>query len=480
MKYITLILLTSLLTIPGLARAADARKPNIVFIFIDDMGYGDIGPFGATLSKTPHLDRMAKEGIKLTSFYVSSTACTPSRSALMTGCYADRVGMDGNVVFPGDKRGLNPDEITIAEMLKAKGYVTGIFGKWHLGDHPKFMPDKQGFDEYVGIPYSNDMWPGKKNRAPLPFIKDHKAVAHISDGKNQAPLTDTVAAASIDFIKRHKDRPFFAYIPHAAVHVPRYVLKEKADKLPEGLSGGDIYTRVQIEEIDENVGQVMATLKELGIAEKTLVFFTSDNGGSSGTSKGGLRGGKGGPKYEGHMRVPTVAWWPGTIPAGTVTDEVGATIDILPTLAKLTGAAVPSDRIIDGKDISDLLLRPGAKSPHEVLFYEYEGVRKGKWKLVRLRREKKDELFDLEADLGEKNNIAAKHPDILEELQGLLAAHTQKVQSQKRPAAFVKNPTPISTKGLPTLVEYLGLGDIEVVPEFKIMPAKRKKPKKKR
>jgi len=435
-------------------------KPNFVFIFIDDMGYGDIGPFGSTQNKTPELDRMAKEGIKLTNFYVSSTACTPSRSALMTGCYADRVNMDGRVVFPGDKRGLNPDEITIAEVLKTKGYATGCFGKWHLGDQPGFMPLAQGFDEYAGIPYSNDMWPMLKSVKcpPLPFVKGNKAVAHVPDDKNQALLCDAVTAEAVDFIKRHSDGPFFLYVPYSYIHGPRHTRKDRLEK-----AEGNV-TRAQIEEVDSGVGQILKTLKELGLSEKTLVIFTSDNGGSGHTSMGPLRGAKGGPKYEGHMRVPTVAWWPGRIPAGSVTHEIGATIDILPTFASIAGAKVPTDRVIDGKDISDILLgKPGAKSPHDVLYYEIEGVRKGKWKLVRLPRPKgKIALYDLEADIGEKNDLSAKFPDKAAELNALLDAHAKALQKDRRPAAFVENPKPISVEGLPTLAEYLGQTDFEV------------------
>ena len=437
-----------------------AESPNFVLIFIDDMGYGDIGPFGSTKNKTPHLDRMAEEGIRFTNFYVSSTACTPSRSALMTGCYADRVGMDGRVCFPADARGLNPDEITIAEVLKSKGYATGCFGKWHLGDQPEFLPLKQGFDEYVGIPFSNDMWPhlAKYDLPPLPFIKGNQAVAYIPDGNSQALLCDVVTDAAVDFIKRHRDEPFFVYVPHAFIHWPRFTLRDNAER-----ADGDV-TRAQIEEVDQSVGQILKTLKGLGLSDNTLVIFTSDNGGSAGTSMGPLRGAKGGPKYEGHMRVPTVAWWPGRIPAGSVTHDIAATIDILPTFAHLAGAEAPQDRVIDGKDISDLLFaKAGAKSPHEVHFYEIDGVRRGQWKLVRLPKGK-FELYDLDADVGEQNDLSKQFPDRVAELKSLLDAHAQHLQENRRPAAFVKNPKPLltSTEGVPTLVEYFGRTGIEV------------------
>lgn len=435
-----------------------SKLPNIVFIFIDDMGYGDIGPFGSTQNKTPHLDQMAKEGIVFSNFYVSSTASTPSRSALLTGCYAERVGMEGDVVFPADKRGLNPKEITIAEILKSKGYATGCFGKWHLGDQPEFLPLKQGFDEYSGIPYSNDMWPGntKRNWPPLPFMKDNKVVAYIPDGVNQALLCDAVTDATVDFIKRHRNNPFFAYVPHAYVHQPRYTLHERAEK-----ADGNVF-RAQVEEVDGSVGRILATIKELGLSENTLVFFTSDNGGSNGTSMGPLRGGKGGPEYEGHKRVPTIAWWPGRISANSMTFEIGATIDILPTLAGIAGAGIPDDRIIDGYDISALLFgRPGAKSPHDILYYGTGGVRQGKWKLVRIGD--KNELYNLETDLGEKTDLSKQNPEKLQELSAQLDAHILDLNQNYRQAAFVENPKPLMTKtdNVPTLAEYMGLSDIE-------------------
>ena len=434
-----------------------AAKPNIIVIFTDDMGYGDISPF-SDKHKTPNLDRMAAEGIKLTDFYVSSVACTPSRSSLMTGCYAQRVGMGGNVVFPADVRGLNPSETTLAEMLKNVGYATGCFGKWHLGDQPGFMPMNQGFDEYEGIPYSNDMWSeagkpmGKKNYPPLPYMKHDKVVAHIPDGASQAVLTDAISDATVDFIQRHAKKPFFAYVPLAAVHYPWFVTKERREA-----AGGDDFA-AQITEVDQFVGRVIDTLKSLGIDRNTLVFFSNDNGGGGKTFGGPLRGGKFGPEYEGHTRVPTLAMWPGKIPAGCVCAEIGTTADVLPTLASISGAAVPTDRIIDGKNISDLLLgKPGAKSPHEVLFYGDGGVRQGKWKLVRHRVKADwfDELYDLEADLGEKTNLAAQEPERVKAMKALLDAHNAELKKSVRPAGLVQNPKPIlpDVTGIPSLAE---------------------------
>jgi beta-fructofuranosidase len=449
--------------------------PNIVVIFIDDMGYGDIGPFGNTVNQTPHLDRMAKEGNVLRQFYVANTACTPSRSALMTGTYAHRIGMDQSVVFPGEKRGLNPEEITIAEMLKAKGYATGCFGKWHLGDQKAFLPLAQGFDEYFGIPYSNDMWPGNArgnpvtNRGPyepLPVIRGNEAVAYVADGADQSLLCEVVTDEAVKFIRKHKGEPFFCFVPHAYVHLPRYARPEILAR-----AGGDP-NRANVEEVDTSVGRILDTLQELKIAENTLVLFTSDNGGARGMTMGPLRGGKGGPKYEGHMRVPTVTWWPGTIPAGTVTDEIAVTTDLLPTMAKLTGGIVPKDRTIDGKDAADVLLgKAGAKSPHQLHFYEVEGIRRGNWKLVRVPRKggrRVSELYDLGKDPGETTNLAVQHPELTKELEGLLAKHAEGIAADTRPAAFVEDAKPILTEpgDLPRLREYVGKPGVRAGPAF--------------
>ena len=436
-----------------------------MIIFIDDMGYGDIGPFGNTVNQTPNLDRMAREGLRLTQFYVSNTACTPSRSALMTGTYAHRIGMDGSVVFPGESRGLNPHEITIAELLKAEGYTTGCFGKWHLGDQPDFLPLAQGFDEYFGIPYSNDMWPGNKrgnpvtNRGPytpLPIIRQNEAVAYVSDGADQSLLCEVMTDEAVKFIRKHRDGPFFLYLPHAYVHNPRYARPEILKK-----ADGDV-NRANVEEVDTSVGRVLDALRELRLEEKTLVLFTSDNGGAGGMSMGPLRGGKGGPKYEGHMREPTVAWWPGTIPPGTESNAIVTTTDIFPSLARLVGAKVPDDRIIDGKDSLDALLgKPGAQSAHEVRYYEVDGIRRGDWKLVKSRG-RKSELYDLAADLGETNDLAAQHPDIVRELEELLAKHAASIAANLRPAGFVENAKPIISEpgDLPRLRDFMGLPDV--------------------
>ncbi len=419
-------------------RSAGTR-PNFVIIFIDDMGYGDIEPFGSGTNSTPHLNRMAAEGMKLTSFYIGWAACTPSRASLMTGCYAKRVGMDGRVCFPAEARGLNPDEITIADILKGRGYATGCFGKWHLGDQPEFMPDKHGFDYYYGIPYSNDMWrfhPNNKkyNFPPLPLLRNDEVIGTVETGDDQAMLCKQFTEEAVSFIRKNKDRPFFVYLPHAFIHRPRFARREFMQKAANE-------TEAQIEETDWSAGQILKTLRELNLDKNTLVIFTSDNGGAGGTSMGPLRGGKGGPVYEGHMREPTIAWWPGRIPPGSVCDEIAGTMDLLPTFAKLAGASTPTDRVIDGKDISPLFFaEPGAKSPHEAFFYKGMGARWGKWKFL---TRGKGELYNLEEDIGEKNNIASRHPDIVKRMRDLLRRHNEDLERNSRPAAFVENPKPI-------------------------------------
>ena len=457
------VLVAGIFLLGAFAWAAPSAKPNIVILFIDDMGYGDIGPFGNQVNQTPHLDRMAEEGIKFTQFYVANTACTPSRSALLTGTYAHRIGMDGGngnlaVTFPGDSRGLNPNEITIAEMLRENGYATGCFGKWHLGDQPQFMPLAQGFDTYFGIPYSNDMWPlhtsknpiTKRKYEPLPVMSQDKAVAHVEDGVDQSLLAEVFTDKAIAFIKKNQKKPFFCYIPHAHVHKPRYARPEYLKRAEGNVD------RAHVEEVDDSIGRVLQTLKDLQLDQNTLVIFTSDNGAASGMSSGPLRGGKGGPKYEGHMRVPTLAWWPGTIPAGSISKEIGVTTDLLPSLAKLTVSKVPDDRIIDGKDISDVLLgKKDAQSPHQLHYYENEGIRRGDWKLV--KKGSRSELYDLSKDPGERKDLSRNHPELVKELNRALHKHAASIAANLRPAGFAKHPKPILREvgDLPTLKQYL-------------------------
>lgn len=452
--------------------AAGAEKPNFVVIFIDDMGYGDIEPFGSTINKTPHLSQMAAEGRTLTSFYVASPVCTPSRAALMTGSYPQRVGLErgsGHIVlFPGDPHGLHPDEITIAETLKSVGYATGCFGKWHLGDQPQFLPTSQGFDTYFGIPYSNDMWPGltRWNCPDLPILRDLEVVDIVKDMDDQATLCRRFTEEAVKFIQEHKDEPFFVYLPHAFVHGPR-----KAS--PEFMEEGKSVESAQVEEVDWSVGEVLKAIREAGVAEKTLVLFTSDNGAAGGLSSAPLRGKKGSP-FEGGQREPTIVWWPGTIPAGSTTDEITTALDLHPTFAKMAGAEVPTDRVIDGKNIAPLILgEEGAKTPHDRFFYQQGGnlaaVRSGDWKLF-----VKGELYNLREDLAESKNVAAENPDIVKRLEAMLEEFRKDIAENSRPVGVAENSR--------TLVPRPGVeGPEGFLPTLSLgQNAPKKKPKKKK
>ena len=427
----------SLLLLLAASATAAPPKPNFVIIFIDDMGYGDIGPFGSKTNRTPHLDRMATEGRKLTSFYVASPVCTPSRAALMTGCYPQRVGLargSGHaVLFPGDHHGLHPDEVTIAETLKAAGYATGCFGKWHLGDQPQFLPTAQGFDTYFGIPYSNDMWPGLKRwKFPdLPVLHGTKVVDIVKDMDEQATLCRRFTEEANKFIRKNKEQPFFVYLPHAFVHGPR-----KAS--PRFMAKAKTVEQAQVEEVDWSVGEVLKTLRDEGLAKKTLVLFTSDNGAAGGLSSAPLRGRKG-SAFEGGHREPTIVWWPGTIPNGTTCDEIVTAMDLHPTLAKLAGKSVPTDRVIDGKDIAPLLLgKPNAKTPHDRFFYQQGGklaaVRSGDWKLFT-----NGQLYNLKIDLAEKHNVAKANPGVVKKLQKMLSEFRADIAKNSRPVGVAKN-----------------------------------------
>lgn len=435
-------------------------KPNFIIINIDDLGYADIGPFGST-SRTPNLDRMAKEGRKLTSHY-AAPVCSPSRAALMTGCYPKRALPIPHVLFPAAAVGLNPAERTIAEVLKDAGYATACVGKWHLGDQPEFLPTRQGFDSYFGIPYSNDMGiatdgskssvdkpvptPKKDNgdskpkttgsneigltgaaQPPLPLFENEKIVARVR-AKEQLGVTQQYTDHALKFIREHQDKPFFLYLPHTAVHFPLYPSKEFQGKSPNGLLGD------WVEEVDWSVGQILETLRMLKLDEKTLVIFTSDNGGSipHGSNNKPLRGTKG-QTFEGGIRVPTIAWWPGKIPSGTTTEAITSMMDVLPTFAKLAGAKVPDDRKIDGVDIWTTLTGADSATPARDHFFYYRGylleaVRSGPWKLhlavsndaPGAKKEAKQlQLYNLTEDIGETKNVVADHPDVVQRLQAL-------------------------------------------------------------
>jgi arylsulfatase A len=453
-----------------ISQVFSAGKPNIILIFIDDMGYGDVEFNGAKGPRTPHLNQMAKEGMIFSDFYVGCAVCSGSRTALLTGTHYQRLSM-GAVLFPRSTNGLHPEEQTIADMLKEVGYKTACVGKWHLGHLPPCLPTYQGFDSYFGIPYSNDMWidpanklssqlvlregvtlgdikAGVTKKNSVPLLRGEEIIEYPADQKT---LTKRYTEESIRFIRENKGNPFFLYLPHTMVHLPLAVSKEF-----EGRTGKLIWDA--IEEVDWSVGQILQTVKDLGISENTLVMFTSDNGAAVGSSLP-LRAKKG-SVYDGGIREPTVMWWPGQIPAGKTCREVAATIDILPTLAKLSGGKL-SGRKIDGKDIWQLMSgKDGAKSPHEhyVLMHGPGTVRSGKWKFYPWAegtsgRKKKNQpkpkqdpnapkvqLYDTVADISETTNLAEMYPDIVNKLQAAYDAHIQDIQSNKRPTSTMERP----------------------------------------
>jgi arylsulfatase A-like enzyme len=426
--------------------------PNIIVIFTDDQGYRDLSCYGAPDFQTPHIDRMASEGIRFTNFYVGQPVCSASRAALLTGCYPSRVSIHG-ALGPGARIGLNPEEETLAEICKSKGYKTAMVGKWHLGDHPDLYPTRQGFDEYFGLPYSNDMWPWHPNKTlrfpPLPLIENDSIMEYLHDEQNM--LTTRYTEKATRFIEKNKDEPFFLYFAHSMPHVPLFVSEKFRGKSKEGLYGDVIM------EIDWSVGRIMQTLQKLGLDKNTLVLFTSDNGpwlnyGEHSGSALPLREGKG-TVLEGGVRVPCIVWWPGVIPAGRTQDQAAMTIDILPTIANLIGAKLP-EKEIDGKDIWPLISGvPDAKTPHEAFYFyfknnELQGMRSGNWKLYFPheyrsfegkvgrsdglpvdydQRRMGLELYDLESDIGEKNNVADKHPAVVDSLERMAATLRQKL-----------------------------------------------------
>ena len=462
------------------AWAAEEHPPNIIIVFCDNLGYGDIGPFGSTLHRTPALDRMAREGRRFTHFYASAGVCTPSRASLMTGCYAQRVGMhlnprDGIVLRPISPYGLAPEETTIAELLKTRGYATAIIGKWHLGDQLEFLPTRQGFDLFFGIPYSDDMtqdvgrklgerydgrrWP------PLPLMRNERVIEAPVDRNG---LTSRYTHEAVRFIRDHRDGPFFLYLAHA---MPGSTRSPFASERFRGKSANGPWGDA-VEELDWSTGVLLEELRRLGIAQRTLVLFTSDNGapltGKSGDfSRGSNRpmGGRGYTTSEGGFRVPAIFWWPGHVPAGTVCDELATTMDLLPTAAALAGVSIPADRHLDGHDIRPLLLGEGnARSPYQAFYYydadQLHAVRSGRWKLYLpvspFRRHPHFRpgeppaalLFDVVDDPGETQNVADRHPGIVARLSQLadearrILGDRGVVGREQRPPGKVQNPTP--------------------------------------
>ena len=429
---------------PAQQQSPPSAPPNIVIIFTDDQGYQDLGLYGAQGYSTPNIDQMAREGIYFTQFYAAQGVCSASRAALLTGCYPNRLGISG-ALFPKAKTGLHLDEMTIAEVLKPLGYQTAIFGKWHLGDHPDLLPTQQGFDEYFGIPFSNDMWPlhpanDQFQFDPLPLMEGDSAIDFLED---QSMITSWYTEKAVSFIERNKDKPFFLYVPHSMPHVPLYVSDKFKGKTEQGLYG-DV-----ISEIDWSTGQILDALKQNGLDDNTLVIYTSDNGPwlSYGNHSGialPLREGKG-TALEGGVRVPCVMRWPGKIPSGQKSDLPAMTIDLLPTIAKLTGASLPPSKI-DGKDISAILMgEAGAQSPQEAYYFYYRqnelhGILSGdgQWKLyfphsyrsLNGREGGRDgtpapyeqleitqiELYNLNEDISETTDVTAQHPEVVQRL----------------------------------------------------------------
>jgi len=428
------------------------RLPNIVLIFIDDLGYADVGCYGAEGYDTPNIDQMANDGMRFTSFYVAQAVCSASRAALLTGCYPNRIGVFGAYDHTA-QAGINPAEETIAEVLKKKGYACGIFGKWHLGHHKEFLPLQHGFDEYLGLPYSNDMWPMGYDGKPLPeghhrlhhpilpLIEGNDKFAEIRTLEDQDTLTLRYTQRAVKFIEKNKDRPFFLYVPHTMVHTPLGVSDRFRGKSQQG-KFGDVMM-----EIDWSVGEILRTLEQNGLNKNTLVVFTSDNGpwlnfGDHAGSAGPFREGKG-TSWEGGVRVPCIMRWPGHIPPSSVCDRMATTMDLLPTFAAITESPLPEHKI-DGVNILPLLEGEPDADPRNHLFYYYgkqlQAVRQGKWKLhfpheyrsykgvepgenglpgPYNKGETGFELYDLENDIGEKQDMADKHPDVVAKLKAL-------------------------------------------------------------
>ncbi|NOR14240.1 MAG: sulfatase-like hydrolase/transferase [Candidatus Aminicenantes bacterium] len=450
-----------------------ARLPNFVVIFADDLGYADIGSFGAKGFFTPNLDRMAAEGMRFTSFYVAQGACSASRAALLTGCYPNRIGIPP-ALSPQAEIGLASGEMTIAEILKKKGYVSGIFGKWHLGHHPRFLPLQHGFDEYLGLPYSNDMWPWdydntlappdhRKAKHPwLPLIENNRKIAELKRPQDQDKLTTLYTERAVRFIEEHKQTPFFLYVPHSMPHTPLGVSEKFRGKSEQGRYGDVIM------EIDWSVGRILEALNDHGLDQHTLVIFTSDNGpwlnfGDHAGSAYPLREGKG-SSWDGGVRVPCIMRWPGRIPSASVCNQIVTTMDLLPTMSALTGASLPKHPI-DGVNILSLLeAEPGA-APREHFYYYYgnqlQCIRKGNWKLhfphsyrsyqgvepgtgglpgPYSRGETGLELYDLANDIGETHNLVKRYPEIVRDLQSLGEKARRELGDRDLPGQGVRPP----------------------------------------
>lgn len=435
MRHCGLLLVLLLVPFVGRAQPAAERPPNVVLLFADDMGYGDAGTYGHPTIRTPHLDRMAREGMRLTQFYSASPACTASRYALLTGRLPVRSGFSW-VLYPQSERGLHPREVTLAEGLKQAGYATAAYGKWHLGTtRAGYLPLQQGFDEYFGLPYSNDMRPPRW--APIPLMEGNDTLATNPD---QSTLTRRYTERGLDFIQRHRDQPFFLYLPYAMPHLPLAPGAAFAGQSPRGRYG-DV-----IEEIDWSVGQILEVLRAYGLAEQTLVVFTSDNGpwiikGARGGSAGLLRDGKG-STWEGGIRAPMIAWAPGRIPAGTVQQTPVTTMDLYTSILRWAGQAPPTDRPVDGRDVRAVLTGAADSLEATPLFFygpdSLHAVRHGPWKLhVRTSSQTGAQYFDgavpllfhLEHDPSEQYDLSEAYPEVVERLTRLIETHAAAVEA---------------------------------------------------
>lgn len=442
-----------------------SEPPNIVVLLCDNLGYGDIGCYGSQVHRTPHIDRMAAEGLRLTSFYVSSGVCTPSRASIMTGCYPRRVNLHqsdtgGLVLQPVSPKGLHPQEVTIAEVLKSVGYATAIIGKWHLGDQADYLPTRQGFDSYLGIPYSDDMTPREgKPWPPLPLLRNESV---IESGVDRSQLTKRYTEAAIDFIEQNQQRPFFLYLPHA---MPGSTKSPFASEAFSGKSKNGPYGD-SVEELDWSTGEILKAIQRLGIDEQTLVIWTSDNGAPRRNPPQGSNApfkGWGYDVSEGAMRMPCIIRWPGHVPVGEC-DTLCTSMDLYPTFAELSGARLRSDREIDGKSIVSLLTNPvGVQSIHEAFYYYFgdqlQAVRSGPWKLYlpmakrstnsRTEQTQLTELYNLVEDVNEERNVAEANPNVVERLMGFAERARYELGDRghagqgARPAGWVENPKPL-------------------------------------
>jgi arylsulfatase len=481
--------LFGLILINGLLQRAEAQtrtKPNVIIILMDDMGYGDPECYAGTRYHTPNINRLAAEGMRFTNFYAAQATCTASRAGLLTGCYPNRIGISG-AFYPWSPIALNPAEETIASMLKKAGYHTGMIGKWHLGAKAPYLPIHYGFDEYLGLPYSNDMWPvdydGRPvtdstkpqfKYPPLPLLEGDKPIRYIKTLEDQGELTGIYTRRAIRYIQENKGHPFFLYMAPSMVHVPIY-----ASPAFLGKSGVGLFGDVMME-VDWSIGAIMETLKDAGIDRNTLLVFTSDNGpwltfGDHAGNTAGLREGKG-TSWEGGQREPCIMHWPGTIAPGVICSDLSSTIDLLPTIARLCGATLPSNKI-DGVDIGSLLTMQKGTPPRDEFVYYYrrnslEGVRKGQWKLVVPHRSQTYKtyqpgkngypggyaeadiplaLYDLAHDPGETEDVQQSHPEIVQELQALVEKYRKTLGDDitKTPCGECRPPAKVEQPVLP-------------------------------